>query len=351
MVQTIQREFRSGRVKTGTDLAKSIGSRRLLECRRDVSAACTCRGSMRIRRKRAEEALRSNQNFRLIVDSIPGFVVTTTPTGEIELVNRRMLEYFGKTVEEISNWRTSDIVHPDHVVETIAAWTRSIQTGEVYEFENRLRRADGAYRWFHARGLALRDKEGRIVRWYYLLTDVDDRKQAEDKLRRSEAYLANAQSLTQTGTWAINPSNLDVSYWSREIYRIYGLDPDKDQPSLSTALERIDPDDRPGVDRIFKEAIRQKTGLDVQFRVVTPDGTRKHIHTVARPVVDEAGNIVEMVGTTMDVTEQWTARTELEKAFEEIKQRTEAVRRSEGELRDVINAVPARIWRTSPEGQ
>jgi PAS domain S-box-containing protein len=143
-------------------------------------------------RKRAEEALRSHeQNLRLLVDTIPGFVVTTTPAGEIELLNRQILEYLDKTPEEVANWRTSDAVHPDDLPLTVAALTRAIQTGEPYEVEHRLRRADGAYRWFHTRGLALRDKEGRIVRWYYLPIDVDDRRRAEEALRKSEALLHN----------------------------------------------------------------------------------------------------------------------------------------------------------------
>src|SRR2546426_5454957 len=143
-------------------------------------------------RKRAEDALRSHeQNLRLLVDTIPGHIVTTTPTGEIELLNRRVLEYFDKTPEELVNWRSSDAIHPDDLALTIAALTRAIQTGEPYEREHRLRRADGAYRWFHTRGLALRDKEGRIVRWYYLPIDVDDRRRAEEALRKSEALLHN----------------------------------------------------------------------------------------------------------------------------------------------------------------
>src|ERR1700732_5041169 len=143
-------------------------------------------------RKRAEEALRSHeQNLRLLVDTIPGFVVTTTPAGEIELLNRQILEYLDKTPEEVANWRTRDAVHPDDLPLTVAALTRAIQTGEPYEVDHRLRRADGAYRWFHTRGLALRDKEGRIVRWYYLPIDVDDRRRAEEALRKSEALLHN----------------------------------------------------------------------------------------------------------------------------------------------------------------
>ena len=425
-------------------------------------------------RKRAEEALRSNeQNLRLIVDSIPGLVVTTTPEGEIELLNRQVLEYFGKTAEELSHWKTSDAIHPDDVPGTVAALTRSIETGEAYEVEHRLRRADGVYRWFHARGLALRDKEGRIVRWYYLIIDVDDRKraeealkqsevklrlivdsipafvmiwtadnqlefvngrlleytgkaaeeltrwptsdlvrelvhpddvanllaarqltletgqeqslayrvrgadgtyrwfhgrrlpqrdaqgcivrwfalltdidehkQAEDKLRRSEAYLANTQTLARTGTWVMNPSDLELIYWSREFYRIYGLDPAKDRPRRSEALQRIHPDDRAEVDRTLKEAIRQKTGYDVRFRLVLPDGTEKRIHSVARPAIDEAGDVIEMIGTSMDVTDEYEARAALQTAFEQIKA-------EQTELRRMTDAIASYIYVLHPDG-
>src|SRR5438445_9684425 len=126
-------------------------------------------------RKRAEEALRSHeQNLRLLVDTIPGLVVTTTPAGEIEHLNRQVLEYFDKSPEKLANWRTSDAIHPDDLPLTIAAFTRSIQTGEPYEVEHHLRRADGVYRWLHARGTALRDKEGSMVRGSDSLTDVHD---------------------------------------------------------------------------------------------------------------------------------------------------------------------------------
>jgi PAS domain S-box-containing protein len=87
-----------------------------------------------------------------------------TPAGEVESVNRHVLEYFGATREELKRWATADIVHPDDLRAVIAAWTRSVDTGEPYEIEYRMRRADGIYRWFRVRGLPLRDTEGRVAR-------------------------------------------------------------------------------------------------------------------------------------------------------------------------------------------
>ena len=137
----------------------------------------------------AEEALRaSEQSFRLIVDSIPGLVNTTTAEGEFEFVSQQCLDYFGTTLEELKaqeskGWTTSNIVHPDDFPSMLATWRHAVETGHPYQSEYRIRRADGAYRWFHVRSLPWRDTEGRIIRWYTLRTDIDDRKQAEDRLQ------------------------------------------------------------------------------------------------------------------------------------------------------------------------
>jgi len=137
----------------------------------------------------AEEALRaSEQSFRLIVDSIPGLVNTTTAEGEFEFVSQQCLDYFGTTLEKLKaqeskGWTTSNIVHPDDLPRMLATWRRSVETGHPYQSEYRIRRADGVYRWFHVRSLPWRDTDGRIIRWYTLRTDIDDRKQAEERLQ------------------------------------------------------------------------------------------------------------------------------------------------------------------------
>jgi formate hydrogenlyase transcriptional activator len=134
----------------------------------------------------ALETIKTNEeSLRLIVDSIPGQIAVMTAGGEVELVNRQILEYFGKTTEELQNWATSNSFHPDDILPTIDAWKRAIETGQPFEFENRGRRADGVYRWFQARARPLRDAEGRIVRWYILATDIDDRKRSEGELGKA----------------------------------------------------------------------------------------------------------------------------------------------------------------------
>jgi PAS domain S-box-containing protein len=123
-----------------------------------------------IERKRNEAALqRSEERFRVIVDTIPGLVCTLNAAGEIELLNRQVLEYFGKTAEELKDWATNDAVHPDDLPQVVEAWKRSIETGQPYVLELRQRRADGVYRWFQSR--AFPAKYGRS---YHRLVHVVD---------------------------------------------------------------------------------------------------------------------------------------------------------------------------------
>lgn len=142
------------------------------------------------RLSRAEEALRAREfTFQLIVDSIPVPVAVTTPSGEIEAVNQPTLEYFGKTFEELRGWKASDVVHPDDLQNTIATQQTAHETGSAYNVESRHRRADGIYRWFNVRGFPLRDTDGRILRWFHLLIDIDDRKRAEAQLAGEKILL------------------------------------------------------------------------------------------------------------------------------------------------------------------
>jgi PAS domain S-box-containing protein len=136
--------------------------------------------------ERSQAALReSEERFRLIVDSIPGFVFTLNATGEVELLNRQALQYFGKTIVEWKNSPNFEAVHPDDLGRVTDAWRSWLETGQPLDLELRQRRADGVYRWFQSRALPARDTEGRITGWYILLTDIDDRKRAESGLEKA----------------------------------------------------------------------------------------------------------------------------------------------------------------------
>jgi PAS domain S-box-containing protein len=140
--------------------------------------------------KQVEEARREGElNFNLIVDSIPAPVAVTSPSGEVEALNKPTLEYFGRTFEELKGWKSSDVVHPDDLERTITAQLAAHQAGSAYNVESRHRRADGVYRWFNVLGLPLRDAEGKILHWFHLQIDIDDRKKAEALLAGEKRLL------------------------------------------------------------------------------------------------------------------------------------------------------------------
>jgi PAS domain S-box-containing protein len=148
-------------------------------------------------RKRAEDALReSERESRLIVDSIPGFIAGFTPDGQVEFVNRPILEYFGKTLDELKRWGTGGMTHPEDLPRVKDLFTRSLESGTPFDFEVRARRHDGVYRWFRSRGMPLRDSNGHLVRWYNLLIDIDERKRAEEALNRARSELAHVSRVT-----------------------------------------------------------------------------------------------------------------------------------------------------------
>jgi len=152
-------------------------------------------------RKRAEEAFREREyEARLIVDSIPGLIAVLDTSGEVERVNQPLLDYLGRSLEELRQWAVDDTIHPDDRAGYLQAFGRAFAAGDPAEYEAvRIRRFDGVYRWLNMRGLPLRDRQGHIVRWYFLLTEVDDRKRAEEALRQAQADLARISRVTTMG--------------------------------------------------------------------------------------------------------------------------------------------------------
>jgi len=417
------------------------------------------------------------QDIRLVVDTIPTLAWSASPDGSADFFNQRWLDYTGLSAEQAlgSGWQVA--IHPDDLPRILKIFREALNSVKPYEVEGRFRRFDGEFRWFLFRGSPLRDRSGKVAKWYGTNTDLEERKRAEDALRkseerwrsvfensaigvalsdlsgrflatnhvyqtivgytgeellainlldlthedyrqanwalitelvegkrrqfqiekqyrrkdgssiwvsnsvslvpgtemvprfimalseditqrkrseealqRSEAYLAEAQKLTHTGSWVWNVRT-DALFWSQEVFRIYDYDPEKMAHPTWDFFERIHPEDRPKFEQRKKRmASTQKEWADseIDFRIVLPDGTTKHLQSIAHPVI-ESGD--EVVGTVMDVTEQWKARAELEQAFEEIKQRTEALRRSEAYLAEAQRLAQTGSWAYNPAAE
>jgi PAS domain S-box-containing protein len=284
-------------------------------------------------RTRAEEALRLHElSLNLIVESIPVPIAVTTPSGEVEALNRPTLEYFGETFQELKGWKTSDVVHPDDLQHTIAAQRQAHATGHAYSVQSRHRRADGIYGWFTVLGFPLRDTQGRILRWFHLLIDIDDRKRAEEQLRRSEAYLAEAQKLSHTGSFGWNVRSGEI-HWSRETFRIFECEPTA-KTSIELILQRTHPEDRSAVQQLIDRVSRERTEFDFEHRLLMPDGSVKYLRVVGTPSQNEDG-CFEFVGAVTDFTER---------------KRVEAALRRSGEELTIHKAQLDELFEQAPEG-
>jgi formate hydrogenlyase transcriptional activator len=260
-------------------------------------------------RKRAEDALRSNeQSLRLIVDSIPGFVSIMNAAGNVELQNRQVLEYTGKSAEEMKNWDTSDAIHPDDLPRVIDAWRRAIETGEPIDLEHRSRGADGVYRWFHARGRPQRDAEGRVVRWYNLVTDIDDRKRAEGELGEAFEKIAKSEAELRTIIDAIPQLivaiGADGNFLSaNQAFQEYtGLT--KEELGSEQFRAVFHPEDSERLRDERAAAISRGFSFEFERRVRRKDGHYRWFLVQYNPLRDERGEVIRWYATGTDIEDR-----------------------------------------------
>src|ERR1700719_3850694 len=417
------------------------------------------------------------KDIRLVVDTIPTLAWSAGPNGSAEFCNQRWLDYTGLSANQAldSGWEVA--IHPDDLPRILETFREALNSVKPFEVEGRFRRFDGEFRWFLFRGSLLRDQPGKAAKWYGTNADIEERKRAEDALRkseerwrsvfensaigvaltdlngrflatnhvyqtivgypeeelralsfldvthedsreanwalitelldgkrrqfqiekkylrkdgssiwvsnnvslvpgtervprfimvlseditqrkraeealgRSEGYLAEAQKLTHTGSWAAQVSQMENVYWSnvywsKEMYRIFGLDPDPTPPSSVEFARLLHPEDAPYHTGVVEQAIRDRTDFETDYRLLLPDSVAKYIHVVGHPVVNASGDVIELVGTAMDITER--------------KRAEEALRASEASLLEAQRLTRTCSWRhevlsgevtVSPEG-
>ncbi len=264
-------------------------------------------------RKRAEEKLRESEyEARLIVDSIPGIIGVASPSGNIEMVSRQALEFFGQTIEELREWGTNDTIHPEDLPGVIDAYPRAISAGRPYEFPMRLRRWDGVYRWFQERGFPLRDRNGDIARWYLLITDIEDQKRAEEALRESE-HQSRLIVDSIPGLIAVLSTSGGIERLSQPLLDYLG----RPQEALHqwAVDDTIHLDDRPGYLQAFEQAF--STGDPVEYEAVRIrrfDGVYRWLNMRGHPLRDRQGHIVRWYFLLTEIDDRKRAEDALHQA-------------------------------------
>ena len=273
-------------------------------------------------RPHAEEMLRA------LVDGVPGFVSILAADGQVEVVNRQIMTYCGKTLEELRNWGTAGVVHDDDLQLNESVFVDAIARGVPYDHEIRLRRFDGVYRWFSNRGVPVRDEAGKVLRWYVLLTDIDDRKRAEEALAASERRLTLAIDATPALIWSATPGgNGHTDFVNRHFADYVGTS--YEQLENKRWRVTIHPDDYVALNRVW-DAVRAtgKAG-QAEARLRRHDGEYRWFLLRTNPMFDENGNVVRWYGVNTDI--------------EDRKQAEQALAASERALQETVDAIPIQV--------
>ena len=269
-------------------------------------------------RKRAEDAVRASERgrkFELIIDTIPTLYWSSRTDGSAEFFNRHYLDYVGLSAEQASDWGWTVAVHPDDLKGLAATWQRIVASQEAGEAQARLRRHDGRYRWFLVRASPLRDESGKIVKWYGIKTDIDDRKRAEEQLRRSEAFLAQGQNLARIGnfSWVVATDEIKGS---EQLYRIFEFE--LGVPITFDLIgSRVHPEDLSMMYEVIGRAQRAVSDFEYEHRLLMPDGSIKHLHLTAHANRDHQGRL-EYIGAVQDITQRRLSEEALSKARSEL---------------------------------
>nr|HQU93019.1 PAS domain S-box protein [Pyrinomonadaceae bacterium] len=262
-----------------------------------------------------EDAIRSAENnFRLIVESIPIPVAVTTPTGEVEALNKLTLDYFGRTFEELKAWKASDVVHPDDLEATIRSQIESHESGNAYNVQSRHLRHDGVYRWFNVIGLPLKDEEDRILRWFHLQVDIEDQKRAEYALRTHEHNLKLIIDTTPALAWSAG-SNGRLDYFNKHSLDYLGMS--EEEAIAGAWTDAVHPDDEHNLASTWKRILTSERPGEAEFRLRRHDGEYRWFLLRANPLFDGTGTVLRWYGVNTDIQD----RKESEARLQESEQR------------------------------
>ncbi len=281
-------------------------------------------------RIRAEEALRdSEKRFHLLANNISQLAWMMDPKGFIYWYNERWFEFTGTNLEEMQSWGWQKAQHPDEVERVVEKFKRHIASGETWEDTFQIRSKTGEYRWFLSRALPVRDADGQIIHWFGTNTDITDRREAEEALRKSEERRHLAQNAGKVGVWDWNIAE-GKTYWSDTMWELYGEERRDINPDESFWSSHLHPNDHERVKQNLRQVVlSQNDEFRDEYRIVNSDGSIRWVDAKGQVLRDASGAAIRMYGVNMDISER--------------KDSEERIKLSENQLRLITNALPALI--------
>lgn len=234
-------------------------------------------------------------------------------SGAITEFNQRWYDYVAGTETLGWAWKDQPIHHPDDIDRTLKRWRHSVDTGDDYEIEYRLRRHDGIYRWHLGRAIALKDDQGNVTGWFGTNTDIHDLRELQSRLEEAEGRLRLALTAADVGFWDWN-AKTGYTFLSDTLMKSWGIDPATYQNTLGECLARIHDEDRDRIWSDIQTATFQKKKYDVEYRVVRPDGDIITVNAKGEYFLNADGSPARLTGIVLDVTERKRAEVELLRA-------------------------------------
>ena len=306
-------------------------------------------------RKRAEEALRASEaalrgnqrRLEHIINAVPGLVWSADADGAITFLSQQYLDYIGQSSASALAGGWLDAIHPEDAKELLGAWTQAMAQGQASEHEARLRRADGRYRWMLFRASPSYDDAGQLTEWFGVNIDVEDRKDARDAIRASEAALReNERRLQQIvssipGLIWLSDAHGATTFWSQQ-YLDYA-DAKLDDVLGYGFVDYIHPDDRGPTMEAWAAIITAGSPGEAELRLRRADGVYRWYLVRACPFFDEEGNLTQWFGVNIDIEDRKGAQDALQAS-------EAALRESERQLQQIVSSIPGLTWRSDAEG-